>query len=454
MNIIPVAGLFVLLGIAYALSKNKKAINWKTIGWAAGLQILFAVMILKTAAGRLFFSFMNDMFIAVINCQKAGAEMIFGKYASDANGVGYVFAFQVLPTIIFFSALMSLLYYIGFMQKIVRLFSWIMEKTCRISGAESLSAAANIFVGQTEAPLLIKPYVEKMTKSELMCVMTGGMATVAGSVMAAYIMMLGKSIPGIAGHLMAASVMGAPAAVLFAKIMVPETENPVTTGSAEIEYKDSSVNMLDAVFNGTVTGLQLALNVAAMLIAFIALLALANGGLSWITGFFRHIDVNAGNMNACLAGRDCAMITDGGITLQTIFGYILSPFAWLMGVPANQISIPEHMLNGELIPAKTINEIVLSGQLLAEKTVLNEFVAYANFSELLNMGAEMSEKTKIILSYALCGFANFGSIGIQIGGIGALAPKRRPDLSRLGLYAMIAGLMASCFRAIIAGILI
>ena len=374
--------------------------------------MVFGVLILKTSAGVAVFDYLNDAILKVLDFQKAGAEMVFGGLASQEK-FGYIFAFQVIPTIVFFSALMSLLYYLGIMQKVVYVFALVLGKLCKLSGAESLSAAANIFVGQTEAPLLIKPYVEKMTKSELMCVMTGGMATVAGGVLAAYIIMLKDTVPGIAGHLMAASVMGAPAGVMFSKLLVPETEKPVTLGVAKIDYTDPSANVLDAISNGTSTGLQLALNVAAMLIAFTALIALCSGIVEWITGWF-------------LAKA---------LTIEQIFGYVFSPFAWLMGVPTD--------------------EMVLAGQLIGEKTVLNEFVAYANFSSILNAGTiEMSLRTKVILSYSLCGFANFSSIDIQIGGIGAIAPSRRADLSRLGFKALIAGLLASCLRGIIAGLLV
>ncbi|MDD6173764.1 MAG: NupC/NupG family nucleoside CNT transporter [Elusimicrobiaceae bacterium] len=405
-------GVVLFIAIAYVFSSNRKAINWRTILWAFGLQVVFGVLILKTSAGVAVFDYLNDAILKVLDFQKAGAEMVFGGLASQEK-FGYIFAFQVIPTIVFFSALMSLLYYLGIMQKVVYVFALVLGKLCKLSGAESLSAAANIFVGQTEAPLLIKPYVEKMTKSELMCVMTGGMATVAGGVLAAYIIMLKDTVPGIAGHLMAASVMGAPAGVMFAKLLVPETEKPVTLGVAKIDYKDPSANVLDAISNGTSTGLQLALNVAAMLIAFTALIALCSGIVEWVTGWF-------------LAKA---------LTIEQIFGYVFSPFAWLMGVPPN--------------------EMVLAGQLVGEKTVLNEFVAYANFSSILNAGTiEMSLRTKVILSYSLCGFANFSSIGIQIGGIGAIAPSRRADLSRLGFRALLAGLLASCLRGIIAGILV
>ncbi len=405
-------GLVVFFGISYLFSTNRKAINWRTVGWAFGLQIIFALLILKTPFGEVVFKYLNDGIMKVLDFQKAGADMVFGKLASP-DSLGYIFAFQVIPTIVFFSALMSLLYYLGIMQKVVYVFALVLGKLCKLSGAESLSAAANIFVGQTEAPLLIKPYVEKMTKSELMCVMTGGMATVAGGVMAAYIMMLKDTVPNIAGHLMAASVMGAPAGVLFSKLLVPETEKPATLGVAKIDYKDPSANILDAISNGTATGLQLALNVAAMLIAFTALIALCSGIIEWVTGWF-------------LAKA---------LTIEQLFGYAFSPLAWLMGVPSN--------------------EMITAGRLLGEKTILNEFVAYANFSQILNSGTiELSLKTKVILSYALCGFANFSSIGIQIGGIGAIAPNRRADLSRLGFRALLAGLLASCLRALIAGLLI
>ena len=412
VNIAALIGVVLFIAIGYAFSSNRKAINWRTILWAFGLQVVFGVLILKTSAGVAVFDYLNDAILKVLDFQKAGAEMVFGGLASQEK-FGYIFAFQVIPTIVFFSALMSLLYYLGIMQKVVYVFALVLGKLCKLSGAESLSAAANIFVGQTEAPLLIKPYVEKMTKSELMCVMTGGMATVAGGVLAAYIIMLKDTVPGIAGHLMAASVMGAPAGVMFSKLLVPETEKPVTLGVAKIDYKDPSANVLDAISNGTSTGLQLALNVAAMLIAFTALIALCSGIVEWITGWF-------------LAKA---------LTIEQIFGYVFSPFAWLMGVPAD--------------------EMVLAGQLIGEKTVLNEFVAYANFSSILNAGTiEMSLRTKVILSYSLCGFANFSSIGIQIGGIGAIAPSRRADLSRLGFKALVAGLLASCLRGIIAGMLV
>lgn len=411
-NIAAILGLFVFTAIAYALSTNRKAVNWRTIGWAFALQVIFAILILKTSVGIAIFGYLNEIVLKVLAFQQAGAEMVFGALAKSES-IGYIFAFQVLPTIIFFSALISLLYYLGIMQWIVYVFAVLIGKTCKLSGAESLSAAANIFVGQTEAPLLVKPYVEKMTKSELMCVMTGGMATVAGGVLMAYVTMLKDTVPGIAGHLIAASLMGAPAGVMFSKLLVPETEKPVTSGLTKIDYKDPSANVLEAISNGTGTGVSLAINVAGMLIAFTSLIALCNGALEWFTGLFMT----------------------HALSIQQLFAYIFSPLSWLMGVPSD--------------------ELMLASQLVGEKTVLNEFIAYANFSSILNSGViEMTLRTKVILSYALCGFANFSSIGIQIGGIGAIAPSRRGDLSRLGFRALIAGLFSSCTRAILAGILI
>lgn len=411
-NVAAVLGLFVFTLIAFLFSTNKKAINWKTIAWAFGLQVIFAVLILKTSVGITVFDWLNDIVLKVLAFQQAGAEMVFGNLAKSES-FGYIFAFQVLPTIIFFSALISLLYYLGIMQWVVYAFAVIIGKTCKLSGAESLSAAANIFVGQTEAPLLIKPYVEKMTKSELMCVMTGGMATVAGGVMMAYVSMLKDTVPGIAGHLIAASLMGAPAGVMFSKLLVPETEKPVTSGNLKIAYKDPSANVLEAISNGTTTGVSLAINVAGMLIAFTSLIALCNGALEWLTGLF----------------------LTKALSMQQLFAYVFSPLTWLMGVNAS--------------------DVLTASQLVGEKTVLNEFIAYANFADILNHNTiELTLRTKVILSYALCGFANFSSIGIQIGGIGSLAPSRRGDLSRLGFRALLAGLFSSCTRAILAGLLI
>ncbi|NCB39099.1 MAG: hypothetical protein EOM80_10035, partial [Erysipelotrichia bacterium] len=333
---------------------------------------------------------------------------------------GAFFGFNVLPTIIFFSAFMAILYHLGIMQRLVYYVAMIMQKTMKTSGAESLSAAANIFVGQTEAPLVIKPYVEKMTFSELSCVMTGGMATIAGGVMAGYVGMLKDSIPGIAGHLIAASVMSAPAAMVFAKILVPETEVPETSGNVELKIEKIDQNVIDAAARGCSEGMSLALNVAAMLIGFIAMIAMGNH----LWGMFANL-IGLTSYN----------------TLESLLGLIASPFAWMLGVPMQDISI--------------------AGELLGKKTILNEFVAYADLANYLNgnvlvdgKAVELTMRTRVILSYALCGFANLGSIGIQLGGIGGIAPSRRGDLAKLGLRALIAGTFASFLTGNIAGMLI
>ena len=327
--------------------------------------------------------------------------------------MGFFFAFQVLTTIIFFSSLMSVLYYLGVMQKIVLLFAVVMKRFLGTSGAESLSASANIFVGQTEAPLLIKPYVEEMTESELFCIMVGGMATVAGGVMAAYVGMLQPYFPDIAGHLLAASVMSAPAALAMAKVMVPETGSPKTAGTIKLEYKDPSINLIDAASNGAIAGLSLALNVGTMLVAFMSLLALAN----------------------FLFGAAFGLFGFEGVTIERTLGYVLSPLAWVMGVPWK--------------------DCFAIGQLMGVKTVLNEFVAYAQLGEILKANPQALEYRSIVIAtYALCGFSNFLSIGIQIGGIGPLAPSRRGDLAKLGIRALIGGTLASFMTATIAGILV
>jgi len=400
-------GIFVLIGIAWIFSKNKKEINYKTVIMGTLIQIIFAFLVLKFPPGRRFFEIMNDVIIKVISFTDEGAKFIFGNLINNQS-LGYIFAFQVLPTIIFFSSLMSVLYYLGIMQKIVLFFAKIMAKFMGTSGAESLSASANIFVGQTEAPLVVRPYVAEMTQSELMAVMTGGMATIAGGVMAAYVGMLKDYLPTIAGHLLAASIMSAPAALVMAKIIIPETEEPKTRGIVKLNVEITDANLIDAAANGATTGLTLALNVAACLIAFMSLLALAN----YLTGFIHN-----------------------GLTLEKIMGWIFYPLAWIMGTPTADVSkVAEWM---------------------GQKTILNEFVAYFNMANFLkdNPGV-ISERAVIISSYALCGFSNFLSIAIQIGGIGGIAPNRRHDLAKLGLYAVLAGSLACFMTAAIAGILI
>jgi len=406
-KVISFIGIFVLLGIAWLFSKNKKAINYKTVIMGMLIQIVFAFLVLKFPPGRRFFEIMNDVIIKIISFSEEGAKFIFGNLINNQS-LGFIFAFQVLPTIIFFSSLMSVLYYLGIMQKVVLFFAKIMVRFMGTSGAESLSASANIFVGQTEAPLVVRPYVSEMTQSELLTVMTGGMATIAGGVMAAYVGILKDYIPTIAGHLLAASIMSAPAALVMAKIILPETEEPKTRGIVKLNVEITDANLIDAAANGATTGLTLALNVAACLIAFMSLLALAN----YLIGFIHS-----------------------GLTLEKIMGWLFYPLAWIMGTPSADVSkVAEWM---------------------GQKTILNEFVAYFNMANFLkeHFGV-ISERAVIISSYALCGFSNFLSIAIQIGGIGGIAPNRRHDLARLGLYAVLAGSLACFMTATIAGILI
>jgi len=406
-RIISFIGIFVLLGIAWLFSKNKKAINYKTVIMGTLIQIVFAFLVLKFPPGRKFFEIMNDVIIKIISFSEEGAKFIFGNLINNQS-LGFIFAFQVLPTIIFFSSLMSILYYLGIMQKVVLFFAKIMVRFMGTSGAESLSASANIFVGQTEAPLVVRPYVSEMTQSELLTVMTGGMATIAGGVMAAYVGILKDYLPTIAGHLLAASIMSAPAALVMAKIILPETEEPKTRGVVKLNIEITDANLIDAAANGATTGLTLALNVAACLIAFMSLLALAN----YLIGFIHS-----------------------GLTLEKIMGWIFYPLAWIMGTPSADVSkVAEWM---------------------GQKTILNEFVAYFNMANFLKEHpGVISERAVIISSYALCGFSNFLSIAIQIGGIGGIAPNRRHDLARLGLYAVLAGSLACFMTATIAGILI
>ena len=416
-----ILGLGILLGLAWAMSTDRKRIPWRVVGWGLGLQLVFAVLVLKTPPGRWVFSQLNDLVMTLLGYTDTGSRFIFGSLLDTALPVvtageptgtaqlGFIFAFQVLPTIIFFSALMAVLYHVGVMQFLVRRVAWVMFHTMKTSGAESLSAAGNIFVGQTEAPLLIKPFVDKMTLSELNAVMTGGFATVAGGVMAAYVGMLSGVFPDIAGHLMAASVMSAPAALVVAKIMLPETEVPATSGTLSLEVEKVDVNVMDAAARGASEGMTLALNVAAMLLAFLALVAMLNGFVGWAGG---------------LVGVE-------SLTLESILGVLFWPLAWAMGVPAAEC--------GDI------------GRLLGMKTILNEFVAYLQLAE---VAPQLSHRSGVVATYALCGFANLGSIGIQLGGIGGIAPERRGDLARVAFRAMIAGTLAAFLTANIAGMLV
>ncbi len=445
-RLVSVLGLLVMLGIAWLLSEDRRMIPWRVVLWGVALQFGFALVILKTSLGNEFFARINDIIVALLGFTVEGARFLFGNLVQHtvpvmpaepvADGAlatlpelvattGASFAFNVLPTIIFFSSLMTVLYYLGVMQAIVKAMAWVMMRTLGTSGAETLSAAGNIFVGQTEAPLLIKPFVARLTMSELMAVMTAGFATVAGGVMAAYVGMLVAYFPGIAGHLMAASVMSAPAALVIAKIMVPEREEPVTRGVLDVEIENPDANVIDAAARGAGEGLTLALNVGAMLLAFIALIALVNALLG------RLADVT--HLTQLLQGS--GWLAEGqSLTLEVILGWVLAPLAWVMGVPWEDAAVV--------------------GSLLGVKTVLNEFVAFLQLSSLLGGAGDLSPRSIVIAVYALAGFANFSSIAIQIGGIGGIAPSRRSDLSRLGLRAMIGGSLAGFMTATIAGILI
>ncbi|MDX1577778.1 MAG: nucleoside transporter C-terminal domain-containing protein [Gemmatimonadota bacterium] len=411
-----------LLSMAYLFSARRRAIDWPLVAKGVSLQVVFALLVLKTGIGRGFFATVNDVFVAIIGYTNAGARFLFGSlvdYATPVEGgdggmvtLGANFAFSVLPTIIFFSSLMALAYHLRIMQRVVKGVAWAMQRTLRTSGAETTSAAGNIVVGQTEAPLLIRPFVEKMTRSELTTVMTGGFATVAGGALAAYVALLVGVFPDIAGHLLAASIMAAPAGIVISKMLMPETEEPETTGSLEIELPESHVNAIDAAAGGAADGLKLALNVGAMLLAFLALIAVGNGIIGWVTGLF---------------GVE-------GITLERLFGWIFAPVAWLIGVPWG--------------------DAVEVGSLFGVKMVANEFVAFTNLSAGLAGDMGLSNKALIICTYALTGFANFSSIAIQIGGIGGIAPSRRQDLSQLGLRAMLGGTAATWMTATLAGVLV
>ena len=402
-RLISVVGLFTMVLIALLLSEDRKKINWRTVISGLLLQIFFGLIILKTGFGRGIFEGAREFFAGILNFTNEGSNFVFGSL-NDASKVGFVFATMVLPTIIFMSSLMSVLYHIGLMQIIISATAKVMVKVMGTSGAESLAAAANIFAGQTEAPLVVKPFVGKMTRSELMSLMTGGMATVAGGVLAAYV---GLGID--AGHLLAASVMSAPAALVCAKIMVPERETSLTQGSVTMNYEKNSTNVIDAAAFGAGEGLKLALNVGAMLLAFIALIALVNGLLSKVGAIFSMPN----------------------LSLEMVTGYLFAPVAWLLGVPWS--------------------EAFQVGVLLGKKLVINEFVAYLDLQKQLS---SLSERSVIISTYALCGFANFSSIAIQLGGIGTIAPERRKDLAELGIKCLVGGTLACLMTAAIAGIFV
>ncbi len=408
-------GLFTWVLIAWLCSADRKRFPAALVAKGLAVQFVLALLVLGVPAlgiqGPLRFIFdkANDAAVAVLEFTRIGSEFIFGDLMKQ-DQFGFIFAFQVLPTILFVSALMSILYQIGIMQKVVGFFAWIFFKILKTSGAETLAAAANIFVGQTEAPLVIKPYLNRMTKSEYMALMVGGMAGVAGGVLAAYVALLKDRIPDIAGHLITASVLSAPASLILAKVLFPEKEVPDTLGRIPEEYKlKPYTNVLEAATEGATEGLKLAFNVGAQLLVFIALIALINGMLGYVGAFFGY----------------------PGLSLQLMMSYVFAPLMPFLGIP--------------------LDEAFASGALVGEKTILNEFVAYLSLAK---QAANFSDRTVIILSYALCGFANFSSIAIQVGGIGAMAPERKKDLAQLGIRALIGGTLSSFMTASFAAILI
>lgn len=440
LKVFSLFGLAVMIGIGVVLSVNRKGIKWTPVLWGLGLQFLFGLILIIPAVQNFFFVVVDDGVRVLLSFAEQGASFVFGSFSGynlmDGDGqpvnvgpgsVGAPMlnlAFWVLPTIVFFSSLMSVLYHLGVMQWLVYAIAWVMQRTMRTSGAESLSAAANIFVGQTEAPLVVKPYIQKMTRSELHAIMTGGFATVAGGVMAAYVQFLEGSIDGIAGHLVTASILSAPAALAISKVMYPEDGQPVTLTTLDMNTEKSARNVLEAAAQGAAEGGRLAINVAAMLIAFVGLIAMADWLLTLIPIVFCEGGVSMGYDGTCEP-----------LTLSTILGWLFAPLALAMGVPWAEAG--------------------LVGTLLGEKLVLTEFVAYLHLGQIMQETPEaLSPRSAVIASYALCGFANFASIGIQLGGIGGLAEDRMGDLAELGFRAMIAGSLAAFMTATVAGVLL
>ena len=415
-------GLAVLIGIVWLFSNNRRAVDWKLVATGITLQIAFAALVLLVPGGREVFDWLGHGFVKLLDFVKAGSTFIFGSLM-DVETFGFIFALQVLPTIIFFSALMGVLYHLGVMQAIVRGMAWAITKVMRVSGAETTSVRASVFIGQTEAPLTVRPYIGKMTQSELLTMMIGGMAHIAGGVLAAYVGMLGGGDPEqqafFAKHLLAASIMAAPATLVIAKILVPETGEPLTRGTVKMEVEKTTANVIDAAASGAGDGLRLALNIGAMLLAFIALIALVDAPLKWfgeVTGI------------ASWLGQPTS--------LATLLGYLLTPIAWVIGTPWEDATVV--------------------GSLIGQKVVINEFIAYTQLASILNgqvPNVALSPQGALIATYALCGFANFSSIAIQIGGIGGLAPERRSDLARFGLRAVLGGTIATLMTATIAGVL-
>lgn len=423
-----ILGMAVLLLISFLFSANKRAINWKTVGIGLGMQLVLAIGILKVPFIQLIFRQIGQFFVNILDYTLAGSQFLLGNLMDVNNpGIGYIFAFQILPTIIFFSALTSVLFYLGIIQKVVKALAWLLTRSLRISGAESLSVAGNIFLGQTESPLLVKAYLEKMNKSEILLVMIGGMATVAGGVLAAYIGFLGGTDEALrlefARHLLAASVMAAPGAIIVSKILYPQTE--AINSDLEISHDKMGSNLLDAIANGTTEGLKLAVNVGAMLLVFVAFIAMINGILGWvgnISGINGWIQLNSPYEQ---------------FSLEAVLGFIFAPLMWLIGVHRE--------------------DIMLMGQLLGIKLAASEFIGYIQLAGLKDIGSATHfsySKSIIMATYMLCGFANFASIGIQIGGIGSLAPGKRQLLSEFGMRAVLGGTLASLLSAAIAGMIL
>lgn len=410
-------GLTGLLALTWLFSNARRSVDWRTVLVGVGLQLLFALIVLRTPWGASLFDALAGFFVTLIGFTDAGATFIFGPLAGDAEAFGFIFAFQVLPTIIFFSSLMAVLYHVGLMQQIVAAMALAMTRLMRVSGGESLSVAANVFIGQTEAPLVVRPYVARMTESELMTLMVGGMATIAGGVLAAYVGVLGGGDRTqelfYAKHLLSASIMAAPATIVVAKILVPERETSLTLGTVRVRVERSAFNVIEAAASGAADGWRLALNVGAMLLAFLALLALIDyplAALSDLLGLTERL------------GEP--------LSLALVLGYVLAPVAWLIGVPAA--------------------DVVTVGGLIGQKVVANEFVSYVALGE---AQGSLTDKGRLIATYALCGFANFSSIAIQIGGIGGIAPDRKSDIARFGLRAVLGGSIATMMTATIAGVL-
>ncbi len=433
-----VLGIIFLLGVCYVLSTDRKNINWRLVIGGLGLQIVLAILILKVPVVYGTFQWLADRFVDLLNFTEAGASFVFGMWPDDAwihqadfstspatqnpFHIGFMFAFRVLPTIVFFAAFSSVLYYFGILQRMIYVFAWMMSKIMKLSGAESIAAAANVFIGQTEAPLVIKPYLDKMTKSEMLCLMTGGMATIAGGVFALFVSLLGDEF---AIHFLTASIISAPAAIVAAKMLFPETNPELINTDLSVPKDRLGANVLDAISIGTTDGVRLAVNVGAMLLVFLALIALLNAIMFWIG------DITT--INALISSS-----TEGsfdGLSMEYILGMIFAPVAWLIGVPSQ--------------------DIVEVGQMLGKKTVLNEVIAYVDLSAYVSSTeATLSPRSILIATYALCGFSNFSSIGIQIGGISAIAPSQRKTLTELGIRALIGGTVACFMTAAIAGMLL